>query len=147
MSKPKSGIVLSEGEEVILDLEAELWASSSNPIAQFFGSILRIIYMILGCTRKGYIVLTNERLVEIAQTRLCYVFNSSKAVKYVLPASIKEVGYTKEATCCGCFCQAYTLYYDAFTQRTAILLKGEDEKGAQRIVDEFYRFIQFANKK
>ena len=147
MATPKSGIILKEGEEIILELEAELWASSSNPIAQFFGSILRIIYMILGCNRRGYIVMTNQRLVEVAQTRLCYVFNSAKAVKYVLPSSIKEVGYTKEATFCGCFCQAYSLYYDAFTQRTAILLKGEDEVGAQRIVDEFYNFIVIANNK
>lgn len=146
MASLKSGVVLSEGEEVILELEAELWATSSNIIAQFFGSILRIIYMILGCTRKGYVVLTNKRVIEVAQTRLCYVFNSSKAVKYVLPSSVKEAGYTKEATVCGCFCQAYTFYYDAFTQRTAIMLKGADEKEAQSIVDTFYNVIMSANK-
>lgn len=146
MASLKSGVVLSEGEEVILELEAELWATSSNIIAQFFGSILRIIYMILGCTRKGYVVLTNKRVIEVSQTRLCYVFNSSKAVKYVLPSSVKEAGYTKEATFCGCFCQAYTFYYDAFTQRTAIMLKGADEKEAQSIVDTFYNVIMSANK-
>lgn len=146
MGKLKSGVVLSEGEEVILELEAELWATSSNMIAQFFGSILRIVYMILGCTRKGYVVLTNKRVIEVAQTRLCYVFNSSKAVKYVLPSSVKEVGYTKEATVCGCFCQAYTFYYDAFTQRTAIMLKGANEAKAQSIVDAFYNVIENANK-
>ncbi len=146
MGKLKSGVVLSEGEEVVLELEAELWASSSNFIAQFFGKIMRVLYMILGCTRHGYVVLTNRRVIEVAQTRLCYVFNSSKAVKYVLPSSVKEVGYTKEATFCGCFCQAYTFYYDAFTQRTAIMLKGADEREAQSVVDKFYNVIDSANK-
>ena len=39
MSKLKSGIVLSEGEELILEMEAELWASSSNIIARVIGAI------------------------------------------------------------------------------------------------------------
>ena len=39
----KSGLKLREGENVIVELEAELWATSSNPIARFIGEIIRII--------------------------------------------------------------------------------------------------------
>ncbi|MCM1035292.1 MAG: hypothetical protein NC038_06855 [Paludibacter sp.] len=45
-----------------------------------------------------------------------------KNIRYLLPSSIKEIGYTKEGTCFGCFCQSYNLYYEAFTQRTTVLL-------------------------
>lgn len=141
----KSDIVLSPGEEIILELEAELWASSSNPIARLFGAVLRIIYMILGIRAKGFVVLTNKRIVEQRQNILCWCFNAAKEVKYVLPSSVKEVGYAREATFCGCFCQAYTFYYDAFTQRTSILLKGADEDEAIKVTNAFYNFIEKAN--
>lgn len=142
MSTLKSGITLNEGENLIVELEAELWATSSNPIARFFGSIRRIIALIFGEKRRGFIILTDKRLIEVQEVILCWCFNSNKHVKYVLPSSIKEVGYTKEATFCGCFCQAYNLYYDSFTQRTSILLKGYHEKETNELIDRFYKFVE-----
>ena len=79
--------------------------------------------------------------MEIIQFKSLWVLNSGKNVKYVLPSSVKEVGYTKEGTCFGCFCQSYNLYYDAFTQRTSVLLSDVDEAGAQKVVDAFYKAI------
>lgn len=32
--KLKSGIVLAENENLVMELEAELWATSQNPFAQ-----------------------------------------------------------------------------------------------------------------
>ena len=90
------------------------------------------------------IVITDKRVVEIIQAKACWVFNQGKNVKYVLPSSVKEVGYTLEGACCGCFCQAYNLYYDAFTQRTSVLLPVQEEAEAQKIVDAFYKAISAA---
>ena len=53
MTKLKSGIVLSEGEELILEMEAELWASSSNIIARILGAIAKIIALIFGIKKKA----------------------------------------------------------------------------------------------
>lgn len=141
MEKLKSGLILTEGENLVMELEAELWASSSNPIAKLVGSIVKILNLILGNKRKGYIVITNKRVVEIIQHKALWVLNAGKNVKYLLPSSVKEVGYTKEGTCCGCFCQSYNLYYDAFTQRTSVLLDVTSEEDAQNIVDSFYKAI------
>ena len=47
------------------------------------------------------IVITDKRVVEIIQAKACWVFNQGKNVKYVLPSSVKEVGYTQEGACCG----------------------------------------------
>lgn len=90
------------------------------------------------------IVITDKRVVEIIQAKACWVFNQGKNVKYVLPSSVKEVGYTKEGSFCGCFCPAFNLYYDAFTQRTSVLLPVQEEAEAQKIVDAFYKAISAA---
>ncbi len=140
----KSGLKLREGENVIVELEAELWATSSNPIARFIGEIIRIINLILGTKKYGYLVITDQRVVEVMDTKACWFFDMFKQIKYVLPSSVKEVGYIKESTFL-CFCKAYHLYYDSHTQRTSILLKGADEIEAQKIVDAFFNTISKAN--
>ena len=144
MEKLRSGIVLSEGETLVAELEAELWATSANPLAKLIGQLVKLINLILGNKRKGYVVITNKRVIEVIQFQALWMLNTGKNVKYVLPSSVKEVGYTKEGTVCGCFCQAYSLYYDAFTQRTSVLLSTSDESEAQRIVDAFYKAISAA---
>lgn len=104
----KSGLILKEGEKLVIELEAEMWATSQNPIAKAIGQIRKIIGGLLGSKRQGYIVITDKRVVEIVEFKACWVFNLGKNVKYVLPSSVKEVGYTKEGTCFGCFCRLIT---------------------------------------
>lgn len=144
MANLKSGIILNEGEKLVMELEAELWATSSNPIAKLWGSIMKLIGLILGVKREGYVVITDKRVVEVMRTTFFWVFDSGKVIRYLLPSSIKEVGYTKEPTF-FCFCQAYHLFYDAFTQRTSVLLSDVDEYGAQRVVDAFYNALNSGN--
>lgn len=146
MATLKSGLILGENEHLVVELEAELWATSSNPIALLIGNIVKFLNLLIGFKRKGYVVITDLRVVEIIQFKALWVLNTGKSVKYVLPSSVKEVGYTKEGTCCGCFCQAYNLYYDAFTQRTSVLLSDVDEAGAQKVVDAFYKAISSSQK-
>jgi hypothetical protein len=144
MSNLRSGLILSEGENLVMELEAELWATSGNPFAKLLGSVVKFINLLFGNKRKGFIVITDKRVVEVVQIHACWVFNVGKTVKYILPSSVKEVGYIKEGTCLGCFCQSYHLYYDAFTQRTSVLLSNLDEAGAQKVVDSFYKAISVA---
>ncbi|MBO8455198.1 MAG: hypothetical protein IAC08_02190 [Bacteroidetes bacterium] len=146
MATLKSGLILGENEHLVVELEAELWATSSNPISLLIGNIVKFLNLLIGFKRKGYVVITDLRVVEIIQFKALWVLNTGKSVKYVLPSSVKEVGYTKEGTCCGCFCQAYNLYYDAFTQRTSVLLSDVDEAGAQKVVDAFYKAISSSQK-
>lgn len=144
MEKLKSGLILQEGEKLVMELEAELWATSSNPLAKLIGSAMKFLNRLIGNTCHGYVVITDRRVVEVIQFKALYVLNAGRNVKFLLPSSVKEVGYTKEGVCCGCFCQAYTLYYDAFTQRTSVLLSDVDEAGAQKVVDLFYKAIAAA---
>jgi len=140
MAELKSGIILQDGEELVAEIEAELWASSANPIAKALGNIQRIICGILGTKKKGFVVITNKRVVEVSNLVQCYVFNVAHEVKYLLPSSVKEIGYTKEASC-GMFCPAYHLYYETFTNTTSVLLKVATDEEAQKLVDAFYKAI------
>ncbi|MBM6863944.1 hypothetical protein H6A66_01905 [Bacteroides caecigallinarum] len=145
MANLRSGLVLNEGENLVMELEAELWASSSNFIAKIIGGIIKLINLILGNKREGFVVITDKRVVEIVQFKALWVFNVGKNVKFLLPSSVKEVGYFKEGTFCGCFCQSYNLYYDAFTQRTSVLLSSVDSDAeAQKVVEAFYNAISAA---
>ncbi|NLM01389.1 MAG: hypothetical protein GX220_08070 [Treponema sp.] len=143
MAELKSGLILNEGEKLVMEIEAELWATSSNPIAMALGKVKKFISKILGHRVSGYLVITNRRVVEVSKKIVCYCVNTGTTVKYLLPTSIKEVGYIKVATC-GFFCPAYYLYYEGFTQRTNVLLSGADEEAAQKTVDAFFKAISSA---
>jgi len=140
MATLASGITLADNEKLVMEIEAELWAASSNPIAQALGAIQRICALILGFKKKGYLVITDKRVVEVSTQIQCWCVTTGRQVKYVLPNSVKEIGYTRTATC-GIFCPAYYLYYEGFTQRTSVLLKGVDESGALKAANAFYSAI------
>lgn len=129
-----------------MEIEAELWASSSNIIARFFGAILKLIYFFLGIRIDGYLAITDKRIIEVKDAKACWAFTTNKEVKYVLPSSVKEAGYTKKGTFLGCFCPAYHFYYESWTQSTSMMLKGADEETAKKVLDAFYNAIRHAQK-
>jgi hypothetical protein len=135
-----SGITLAEDEKLVMEIEAELWASSSNPFARILGEITKLIALIFGIRKKGFLIITDKRVVEVSTQISCWCITTGRQVKYVLPSSVKEIGYTRTATC-GFFCPAYHLYYEGFTQRTAVLLKDADEAGALKATNAFYAAI------
>lgn len=143
MATLASGIALADGEQLVMEIEAELWATSSNPIAQLIGRIREFFARILGIKRKGYLVITDRRVVEVTTFIACWCIVTGKQIKYVLPSSVKEIGYTRQATC-GCFCPTFHLYYEAFTQRTSVMLKDADENGALKAANAFYAAITHA---
>ena len=143
MADLKSGLVLEEGESLVMEIEAELWATSSNPVAMALGEFRKAIAKIFGHKVNGFLVITNKRVVEVTKEIVCYCINNGTTVKYLLPSSVKEIGYVRKATC-GCFCPAFYLYYEGFTQTTRVMLSGADEKTAQKTVDAFYRAISAA---
>jgi hypothetical protein len=137
----KSGIQLLDGEHLVAEIEAELWAANANPIVRFLGSIQKLIARIFGSKRTGFLVITNQRVVEISSTVACYCFEIGRELKVVLPASIKEVGYTKQATF-GMFCPAFFLYYEGYTQRTLIQIKGGDDSQLVGLVNAFVAAVR-----
>lgn len=145
MAALKSGAILEEGENLVMELEAELWAMSTNPVTRFFQNIARVLNGFVGIKRKGFIVITDKRVLEVCSNIVCWKIATGKDVKYVLPSSVKEVGYKKQATFCCC-CSMYTFYYESFTQTRQIILAGATEADAQKVVTAFYKAIASAQK-
>ena len=137
MSTLRSGVSLLEGERLVMEIEAELWAKSPNPIMRLIGSVQRIIAMVLGFRKKGFLIITDQRVIEVAQQIQCYCIVTGKIIKYVLPSSVKEIGYTKAATC-GFLCPRYELFYQSFTDGISVQLKSGEESEALNVVNAFY---------
>ena len=140
MADLKSGLILQDGEHLVMEIEAELWATSSNPIARALGEVRKFFAKLLGNRKNGFVVITNKRVVKVVNIIHCYCFNVGREVKYLLPSAVKEVSYSKHATC-GCFCPAYYFQFETQTENTSVMLKGVDEAGAQKTVDAFYNAI------
>jgi hypothetical protein len=132
--------MLPEDERLVLEIEAELWAASSNPIAQFIGIVRRFFMAVFGFRKKGFLVVTNQRLMEVYDQINCYCLNTSREIKNIPLNSVKEIGYRKKTTC-GFFCPAYYLYYEGITQATEIQLRDCEEMEAQKTVNAFYRAV------
>ena len=90
--KLKSGIVLGDNENLVMELEAELWATSQNPIAQIIGQIKKLIGLLFGIKREGFVVITDKRVVEVIQGKACWVLNTALKTGTGLLFSILNVG-------------------------------------------------------
>ena len=86
MSDLKSGLILEEGESLVMEIEAELWATSSNPLAIALGKIQKFFAKILGYRVNGFLVITNKRVVEVKKVIECYVLYHVK----ILPKKFCE---------------------------------------------------------
>jgi hypothetical protein len=141
----QSGINLEPGENLVVEIEAELWAQSTNPIAQLFGAIQRFFAAICGFKKKAFLVITDKRVIEVATIIQWYCITTGREVTYVLPSAVAEVGYNKKTTC-GVFCPVYHLYYKqiAGLVSSTYQLKGATEETAKKTIDAFYAAI--ANK-
>ncbi|MBP7552929.1 MAG: hypothetical protein KA885_05835 [Spirochaetes bacterium] len=139
MDKPD--VKLIDGEQIVIQIEAELWAGSSNPMVRFLAGITKFVSKILGYRKKGFLIITNKRVIEYTEEIQCYCYVSSKETKIVIPSSVKEIGYSRAATFMGICCPAYFLYYDAHTQRTMVQLKGGSDFIAMDYVNKFYAAI------
>ena len=141
MAQSKSGFTLAEGEQVVMELEAELYAVSANPIAQTLGEIKKIIDLILGNKKKSYILITNKRVVEIYDRIACYVFKVERRICNILPSSILDVGYYRRAAF-GFLCPAFYFFYNRHSNLgRVILLKNADEAEAAKITNAFYTSV------
>jgi len=135
-----SGVELAEGENLVMEIEAELWATGSSPIARFIGGIKKFIAMIFGFRKRGFLIITDKRVVEVSEQIGYWCVVTGRQVKNVMPNSVKEIGCVKAAMC-GCFCHAHYLYYVGATQRTSIQMKGADESAVFKAAEAFYAVI------
>ncbi|MBR4137899.1 MAG: hypothetical protein IKU05_05750, partial [Bacteroidales bacterium] len=102
----KSGYKLEDGEQLVMEIEANMRETSSNPLAVLWDAIRGIFELILGFSNKGFLVMTNKRVVMITKYKAFFVIEKGSTLSNILPHSVSNVGYSKMGTCCcGLFCK------------------------------------------
>ena len=105
----KSQVALMEGEKVEMILEAELYATSTNFIANVLGKIFGIIAKLLGVKSIGFMTVTNKRVIIEKQDFVLWCFNRSGSCSTLMPQSIATVDVANTATFLFCMCKKYVL--------------------------------------
>jgi hypothetical protein len=142
MTSLKSGVDLLENETLVLEMDAELYVTSSWLILRFIHGIIRFFAQILGFRKRGFLVVTNNRFVEVYNQIIFWVINIRKYVKSVPFEHIeKEIDYVKKGTFAFLF-RAWQLYYNKRTQRRVyVILRGLDEREAHSAANVVYKTL------
>jgi hypothetical protein len=110
-------------------------------IPRFLLGIIRFFAQILGFKRRGFLVVTNKRFVEVYNQIIFWIINIRKYVNSVPLCKIdKEVDYVKKGTFAFLF-RAYHLYYQRSWRRVYAILRGLDEKGVHSAVNTIYKTL------
>ncbi|MDR0601822.1 MAG: hypothetical protein LBG42_05520 [Treponema sp.] len=141
MTPLKSGIDLLENESLTLEINAELYVTSSFIIPRFLFGIIRFFAQILGFRKRGFLVVTNKRIVEVYNQIIFWIINIRKYVNSVPLCKIdKEVDYVKKGTFAFLF-RAYQLYYQRSLWRVYAILRGLDEKEVHSVANAIYKTL------
>lgn len=133
-------IPLLPGEEIVFQLEGDVFGGGANPISQAIARINAFVSKILGTKIKATLVVTTQRVIEYREVINCWCVPVSRDFKVVLPHSIKEVGYHRVTTC-GCF-PYFALYYQSMTQSTFFPVKDGSDEQLAGYVEKFYKAMK-----
>jgi hypothetical protein len=131
MSSLKSGIVLPENESLLLEVEADLYGTSPFLLFGIALEILRCVAQVFGIKKRGYLVITNKRVVEVYQQFFLWGVQGRKKIRFFRLDRLSAIGYNRKGTF-ACFCRAWHLFYYRSWLRIYAVLKGRDEGEAQR---------------
>jgi hypothetical protein len=139
MTALQSGVTLLENETLVLEMNAELYVTSSWAILRFIHGIIRFFAQILGFRKQGFLVVTNKRFVEVYNQIIFWIINIRKYVKSIPLERIEgEVDYVKKGTFAFLF-RACQLYYNKReNRRVYAILRGLDEQDAHGAANAVY---------
>jgi hypothetical protein len=142
MTSLQSGVTLLDNETLVLEMDAELYVTSSCAFLRFIHGIIRFFAQILGFRKRGFLVVTNKRFVEVYNQIIFWIINIRKYVKSIPLERIEgEVDYVKKGTFAFLF-RAYQLYYNKRTNRRVyVILRGLEEQDAHAAANAVYRTL------
>ena len=104
-----SSLVLTEGEEVQAVVEGEMFATSTNLIANAIAKLFQGIAAIFGYRKTGQLVITNKRITLEVKGLTCWCIPASGVFKSIPYHGVASVQYGFEAMCCLGLCRKYAL--------------------------------------
>jgi len=144
MAVLNSGFPLQDNENLVLEIESKLYMTSPWLFCRFLWGCIRPILQILGFYRKGYLIVTNKRLVEYyVQTIFWFIKFRRYAECFSLKKIDGNIHWVKKGRFLF-FARAYQVCYDRLLgqkscwrwpfMRTYFILTGKEEEEANRIV-------------
>ncbi len=102
----QSELILLEGEAVTSALQTEMYAQSTNIIANIIAKIIGIIAAIFGVKRWGQLTITNKRVVIETHQKIFWCFDTGATFSTLMPSSISSVDYAFVGQML-CLCRKY----------------------------------------
>jgi len=141
----KSGINLMDGEQLVVEVEAEMYDTGSGPLGRIMGIFSKFAAKASGSVEKGYLVVTDKRVILVTEQKICCVFQKSKGVTSFLPNSVYKMGWVKEGTLLCC-CPTINLWYSTrYGDGKDIRMIGATEDTAMKAIDAFFKMVSQSN--
>ena len=142
MSSLKSGFPLLENERLILEVESGLYVTSSCWFFRLLWGTIRPFLRILGFSRKGFLVVTDKRFIELyTQTIFWFIKLRRNAEIFPLKKIKDSVKYVKMGRFLF-FGRSYHVSYDrSCLTRVYWVLKGMEEAEASKLANYLYQTI------
>ena len=104
-----SSLVLLENEQINATLQGELFATSTNLIANMFAKIAQFLLFIVGVRMTAQLTVTNKRIVLESKTFTLWCIPQAAAFKSIPYNGVASVEYAYQAQCCCGLCRKYAL--------------------------------------
>ena len=87
-------IKLSDGEEILQEVEGDSQTLGSSPIDKLFAVINKLVDKIIGRSSKVLLLITNKRIVKIDTQKIFWVIDKGATVISFTPRAINYIGYS-----------------------------------------------------
>lgn len=104
-----SSLVLTENEQIKATLQGELFATSTNLIANMFAKIVQFLMFICGVRMTAQMTVTNKRIVLETKTLTFWVIPQAASFKSIPYNGVASVEYAYAAQCICGLCRKYAL--------------------------------------
>ena len=111
MTTLKSGFPLQDGERFVLEIESRLYMTSSFFIFRLLWDFIRPLLQILGFCRRGFLIVTDRRFIEVYSQKIFWIIKIRRNVKSI---PLRNICGTVEIVRKGrflFFARAYHIFY------------------------------------
>ena len=119
-----SDVILIDGEKVVVALQTEMYAQSTNIIENIVGKIFGIFAKFLGVKKSGQLTITDRRIILELHQKIFWCFDTKATFSTLMPHNIASVDYGFVGQIL-CLCRKYVFSFMTTSgQGYAFVLKG-----------------------
>ena len=133
---------LRGGEVVLASLEGNAYSISPNIYLRILAFIMRIVSILVGRSRKIYLVVTNTRIITIETQKTLWVFDGSISARNYLPRSISMAGYFLRRD--FLVFKSHYLEFSSSASSESILVKSQE--GKKKVYEMIYKINMLAER-